>query len=137
VQPLRNQLQLPAPHRLRLLPPYNRSRELLESRSAKPAARTPVRVDQVVDQVIEREHALMNYLKDRKPLVETYLQNLTPDTKLGAAPQRRSLFPRAPRSWRVGRSRDYLSEQPHFQDMLMGGFTRLFRIQYQPIGSPG
>jgi hypothetical protein len=101
---------------------------------AKPAARTPVSVDQVVDQVIEREHALMNYLKDRKPLVETYLQNLTPDTKLGAAPKEDHYFlARLDLGESVDR-RDYLSKQPHFQDMLMGGFTRLFRIQYQPIG---
>jgi hypothetical protein len=101
---------------------------------AKPAARTPVSVDQVVDQVIEREHALMNYLKDRRPLVETYLQNLTPDTKLGSAPKEDHYFlARLDLSDSVDRH-DYLSKQPHFQDMLMGGFTRLFRIQYQPIG---
>jgi hypothetical protein len=101
---------------------------------AKPAPRAPVSVDQVVDQVIEREHALMNYLKDRKPLVETYLQNLTPDTKLGAAPKEDHYFlARLDLGESVDR-RDYLSRQPHFQDMLMGGFTRLFRIQYQPIG---
>jgi hypothetical protein len=93
-----------------------------------------VSVDQVVDQVIEREHALMNYLKDRKPLVETYLQNLTPDTKLGAAPKEDHYFlARLDLGESVDR-RDYLSKQPHFQDMLMGGFSRLFRIQYQPIG---
>jgi hypothetical protein len=101
---------------------------------AKPAPRTPVSVDQVVDQVIEREHALMNYLKDRKPLVETYLQNLTPDSKLGAAPKEDHYFlARLDLGESVDR-RDYLSKQPHFQDMLMGGFSRLFRIQYQPIG---
>jgi hypothetical protein len=101
---------------------------------AKPAPRTPVSVDQVVDQVIEREHALMNYLKDRKPLVETYLQNLTPDPKLGAAPKGDHYFlARLDLGESVDR-RDYLSKQPHFQDMLMGGFSRLFRIQYQPIG---
>src|SRR5215510_16330191 len=49
--------------------------------------RTPASVDQVVDQIIEREHALMAYLKNRTPLVETYLQNLTPDQKLGAVPK--------------------------------------------------
>jgi hypothetical protein len=101
---------------------------------AKPAPRTPVSVDQVVDQVIEREHALMNYLKDRKPLVETYLQNLTPDPKLGSAPKEDHYFlARLDLGESVDR-RDYLSKQPHFQDMLMGGFSRLFRIQYQPIG---
>src|SRR5947199_1722490 len=101
---------------------------------AKPAARTPVSADQVIDQIIEREHALMGYLKDRKPLVETYLQNLTPDPKLGSAPKEDHYFlARLDLGESVDR-RDYLSKQPHFQDMLMGGFSRLFRIQYQPIG---
>lgn len=101
---------------------------------AKPAARAPVSADQVIDQIIEREHALMGYLKDRKPLVETYLQNLTPDPKLGAAPKEDHYFlARLDLGESVDR-RDYLAKQPHFQDMLMGGFSRLFRIQYQPIG---
>lgn len=101
---------------------------------AKPAPRTPVSADQIVDEIIEREHALMAFLKDRKPLVETYLQNLTPDPKLGAAPKEDHYFlARLDLGDSVDR-RDYLARQTHFQDMLMGGFTRLFRIQYQPIG---
>ena len=46
---------------------------------SQPGPKTPVSVDQVVDQIIEREHALITFLKNRTPLVETYLQNLTPD----------------------------------------------------------
>ena len=49
-------------------------------------------MDQVVDQIIEREHALIQFLKNRTPLVETYLQNLTPDTKLGAVPKEDHYF---------------------------------------------
>src|SRR5215469_16034523 len=51
------------------------------------AARAPVSMDEVVDRILEREHALMNFLKDRQPLVETYLQNLAPDSKVGAVPK--------------------------------------------------
>lgn len=101
---------------------------------AQPAARTPVSVDQVIDQIIEREHALMNFLKDRQPLVETYLQNLAPDTKLGAAPKEDHYFlGRLDMGDTVDR-RDYLAKQASFQHALMGGVTHLFRIQYQPIG---
>jgi len=46
-------------------------------------SKTPVSIDQVVDAIIEREHALIQFLKNRTPLVETYLQNLQPDGKLG------------------------------------------------------
>jgi len=35
-------------------------------------------LDQVVDRSIEREHALIQLLQERTPLVETYLQDLRP-----------------------------------------------------------
>jgi hypothetical protein len=95
--------------------------------------RTPVSVDQVVDAVIEREHALIQFLHNRTPLVETYLQNLQPDTKMGAIPKEDHYF--------LGRldladidRRDYLTKESSFQRTLMGGVTKLFRIQYQPMG---
>jgi hypothetical protein len=98
------------------------------------APKTPVSVDQVVDQIIEREHALINFLKNRTPLVETYLQNLTPDTKLGAAPKEDHYFlGRLDMGESIDR-RDYLTKQASFQKSLMGGVTKLFRIQYQPMG---
>lgn len=100
---------------------------------APQTARTPVSVDQVVDAIIEREHALIQFLHDRTPLVETYLQNLQPDTKLGAIPKEDHYF--------LGRldlsdvdRRDYLTKETSFQRTLMGGVTKLFRIQYQPMG---
>jgi len=100
---------------------------------APQAPRTPVSVDQVVDAIIEREHALIQFLHDRTPLVETYLQNLQPDTKLGAVPKEDHYF--------LGRldladidRRDYLTKEASFQRTLMGGVTKLFRIQYQPMG---
>src|SRR2546427_10862267 len=40
-------------------------------------------MDQVVDRAVEREHALMEMLKTRTPIVETYLQNLKFDPKAG------------------------------------------------------
>src|SRR5215472_14464443 len=51
------------------------------------AAKAPVSVDQIVDQIIEREHALIQFLKNRTPVIETYLQDLTADAKLGAVPK--------------------------------------------------
>jgi hypothetical protein len=101
---------------------------------SQPAPKTPVSVDQVVDQIIEREHALITFLKNRTPLVETYLQNLTPDTKLGATPKEDHYFlGRLDMGESIDR-RDYLTKQASFQKSLMGGVTKLFRIQYQPMG---
>src|SRR5258708_97757 len=100
---------------------------------APQSPKTPVSVDQVVDAIIEREHALIQFLKNRTPLVETYLQNLTPDAKLGAVPKADHYF--------IGRldladtdRRDYLSKETSFEKTLMGGVTKLFRVQYQPMG---
>jgi hypothetical protein len=96
--------------------------------------RTPVSIDQVVDQIIEREHGLMTFLKNRTPLVETYLQNLAPDQKMGAVPKEDHYFlGRLDMSDIIDR-RDYLAKQTSFQQSLMGGVTKLFRIQYQPMG---
>jgi len=96
--------------------------------------RTPVSIDQVVDQIIEREHALMAFLKNRTPLVETYLQNLTPDQKLGAIPKEDHYFLGRLDMADIVDRRDYLAKQMSFQQTLMGGVTKLFRIQYQPMG---
>ena len=96
--------------------------------------KSPVSIDQVVDQLIEREHALIAFLKNRTPLVETYLQNLQPDVKLGSAPKEDHYFlGRLDMAESIDR-RDYLSKQASFQKSLMGGVTKLFRIQYQPMG---
>jgi Peptidase family M48 len=97
-------------------------------------ARTPVSIDQVVDQIIEREHALMTFLKNRTPLVETYLQNLTPDQKLGAVPREDHYFLGRLDMADIVDRRDYLAKQMSLQQNLMGGVTKLFRIQYQPMG---
>jgi hypothetical protein len=97
-------------------------------------ARTPVSADQVVDQIIEREHALITFLSDRKPIVETYLQNLTPDTKLGAIPKEDHYFLGRLDMGESIERRDFLASQASLQKSLLGGVTKLFRIQYQPLG---
>jgi peptidase M48-like protein len=94
----------------------------------------PSTMDQVVDRAVEREHALMEMLKTRTPIVETYLQNLKFDRQLGPAPVQDHYF--------LGRMdlgesldrRDYLSKDTSFESHLLGGFTRLFKFQYKPVG---
>jgi hypothetical protein len=91
-------------------------------------------MDWVVDRAVEREHALMEMLKTRTPLVETYLQNLKFDPQVGPAPVQDHYF--------LGRMdlgesldrRDYLSKDTSFESRLLGGFTRLFKFQYKPMG---
>jgi hypothetical protein len=101
---------------------------------SRPAANAPLTTDQVVDQIVEREHALIAFLKGHTPLVETYLQNLTPDSKLGAVPKEDHYFlGRLDLADTIDR-RDYLTKDASLQRSLMGGVTKLFRIQYQPMG---
>jgi Peptidase family M48 len=91
-------------------------------------------MDDVVNRAILREHALMDMLKTRTPLVETYLQNLKPDDKLGAVPSADHYF--------LGRMdlgegidrRDYLSKDESLEKSLMGGVSKLFKFQYEPMG---
>ncbi|PYX00664.1 MAG: hypothetical protein DMG89_03755 [Acidobacteria bacterium] len=94
----------------------------------------PVNMDQVVDRVIERERALMDMLKTRTPLVETYLQNLKLDPNMGPSPaQDHYFFGRMDLGETVDR-RDYLSKDGSFQGHLLGGVTKLFKFEYRPMG---
>ena len=91
-------------------------------------------MDQVVDRAVEREHALMEMLKTRTPIVETYLQNLKFDRQVGPAPAQDHYFlGRMDLGENVDR-RDYLSKDTSFESRLLGGFTRLFKFQYKPMG---
>jgi len=94
----------------------------------------PTTMDQVVDRAIQREHALMEMLKTRTPLVETYLQNLKPDPKLGPVPSEDHYFlGRLDLGQSVDR-RDYLSKDESFEKNLLGGVTKMFKFEYKPMG---
>lgn len=101
---------------------------------AQQTARTPASADQVIDQMIKREHALITYLATRKPIVETYLQNLVPDAKLGAVPKEDHYFLGRLDMAETIERRDFLASQASLQKSLLGGVTKLFRIQYEPMG---
>jgi hypothetical protein len=107
--------------------------------SAQPAAAAtipaPTTMDQVVSLFIEREHGLIKMLASRTPVVETYLQNLTADPVLGAVPSEDHYFlGRMDMGATVDR-KDYLKEQEKsMQQRLLGGFQKLYKVQYQPLG---
>jgi hypothetical protein len=91
-------------------------------------------MDQVVNLAIQREHALMSLLRSRTPLVETYLQNLQRDPQFGAVPKDdRYFLGRLDLAASVER-RDYLSKEESFEKSLLGGFTKLFKLEYNPMG---
>ncbi len=107
--------------------------------AASPAAQAqPVTMDQVVDRVVEREKALIKLLAPRTPLVETYLQNLQQDPQLGPIPQDdRYFLGRMDLSDSIDRS-DFLKDEKGkdegMERRLLGGFTKAFKFQYQPLG---
>jgi hypothetical protein len=96
----------------------------------------PVTMDQVVDRFIEREKGLIKMLSARTPVVETYLQNLTQDTLLGPVPKDdRYFLGRMDLTDSIDRN-DYLKgdKDDGMQKRLLGGFTKMFKFQYQPLG---
>jgi hypothetical protein len=104
-----------------------------EPPSVQPA---PVTMDQVVNLFILREHGLMKMLAKRTPVVETYLQNLSSDPQLGPVPSDDHYFlGRLDMGETVDR-KDYLKddEKEGMQARLLGGFHKLYRVEYQPVG---
>ncbi len=95
----------------------------------------PTTMDQVVNLFIEREHGLIKMLSNRTPVVETYLQNLTADPQLGPVPSGDHYFlGRLDMGESVDR-KDYLKEEEKsMQSRLLGGFQKLYKVQYQPMG---
>ncbi|MFZ0135854.1 MAG: M48 family metalloprotease [Candidatus Sulfotelmatobacter sp.] len=100
----------------------------------------PTTMDQVVDRFIEREHDLMKALSNRTPVVETYLQDLTADPQLGPVPSGDHYFlGRMDMGVQVDR-KDYLKDQDKSTGMqgmetrLLGGFHKLYKVQYEPTG---
>jgi hypothetical protein len=99
------------------------------------AAPAPTTMDQVVNLFIEREHGLIKVLSTRTPVVETYLQNLVADPQLGPVPSEDHYFLGRMDMGETVDRKDYLKEQEtSMQSRLLGGFQKLYKVQYQPLG---
>src|SRR3984957_8602631 len=100
-----------------------------------PPTVAPTTMDQVVSLFIEREHGLIKVLASRTPVVETYLQNLTNDPQLGPIPSEDHYFlGRLDMGETVDR-KDYLKEESQgMEARLLGGFHKLYKVEYQPTG---
>ena len=100
-----------------------------------PPVAAPTTMDQVVTLFIEHEHGLIKALSNRTPVVETYLQNLSPDPQLGPVPSEDHYFlGRLDMGESIDR-KDYLKEEDKsMQSRLLGGFQKLYKVEYQPMG---
>ena len=125
--------QPPAPDTTQTAQPSQQGTPSTATQSA--AAPAPTTMDQVVNLFIEREHALIQILSKRTPVVETYLQNLAADPQLGPVPSADHYFLGRMDMGETVDRKDYLKEETtSMQTRLMGGFQKLFKVQYQPLG---
>ena len=100
--------------------------------AVKPAA--PTSIDQVIDRIIAREIALMDKLKDRTPIVETYLQNVKADPNEGPIPDNDRYFLGHMDLTQDLEHRSYLKDDEGIRHRLLGGFEKLYTVQYKPLG---
>jgi hypothetical protein len=127
-QPAATQAAQPAPAAAQAAP-------VAEPAAAPAPVAAPTTMDQVVNLAIEREHGLIKMLSTRTPVVETYLQNLTADAQLGPVPSGDHYFLGRMDMGETVDRKDYLKEEEKgMQERLMGGFQKLFKVQYQPLG---
>ena len=98
------------------------------------AAAPPATMDQVVDRFIAREKGLVELLKDRTPVVETYLQNVKADSDLGLVPTGDKYFLGHMDLGEDIGNRTYLKDSASIQKHLLGGVNKLFTVQYKPLG---
>ncbi len=62
-----------------------------------PGRRLTAAQSALVDKAVLREREVVRVVKERAPLVETYIQNMRPDTVLLQVPESRSALPRSRR----------------------------------------
>ncbi len=99
------------------------------------AADQQATLDQVIGRIVNREQAVVASLKQYTPLVETYIQNMKPDDKLGEVPAGDNYFlGRADLASGIElRSLSEKTGTPHkFLGGLKGWFS--FSLQYLPRG---
>jgi peptidase M48-like protein len=98
------------------------------------SAALPTEMDQAVDRLIKREHALMELLNTRTPIVETYLQDLKFDPQVGPVPVQDHYFLGRMDLGETVDRREYLSKDSSFEKHLLGGFNKLYKLEYKPMG---
>ena len=99
-----------------------------------PVTASRLTMNEVVDRAIARERALMQMLKTRTPLIETYLQDVRFDREVGPVPMQDHYFLGRMEFGDTVDRRDYLPRRGGLQRILLGGFNRVYKIEYNPLG---
>jgi Peptidase family M48 len=89
--------------------------------------------DRTVDRVVEQENAFIKTMRYFSPLVETYIQNMKPDSELGAVPISDDYF-----LGKLDLSRGGVNERSFVKQARMSGWldklTGVYQLHYMPLG---
>jgi hypothetical protein len=96
-------------------------------------AQQPTTVSEVIDKIVRQEQVEVQLLRQYSPLVETYIQNIRADKKLGAAPDGDKYF--------LGRAElakgvelEPLEREAGMKRKVFGGWANLFSTEFVPRG---
>lgn len=111
-------------------PPPSVSSAEAENGAASATARS---FDEVVDRMIEREHGLLAEIRNLRPMVETYLQNLKIAPDGNAIPMKDEYF-LGRLDMSAGPEDVSFVGQPGFGRGRLSKLTGIFALRFQPLG---
>jgi hypothetical protein len=89
--------------------------------------------DQILDRVVEREHAFVAQMRHLHPLVETYIQDMKTDKELGEVPMNDHYF-LGRLNLTNGPADDSFMAQPGFKSRFLGKLTSFYSMKFLPLG---
>jgi hypothetical protein len=89
--------------------------------------------DQILDRVVEREHAFVAQMRHLHPLVETYIQDMRTDKELGEVPISDHYF-LGRLNLTNGPADDSFMAQPGFKSRFLGKLTSFYSMKFLPLG---
>ena len=89
--------------------------------------------DQILDRVVEREHAFVAQMRHLHPLVETYIQDMKTDKELGEVPISDHYF-LGRLNLTNGPADDSFMAQPGFKSRVLGKLTSFYSMKFLPLG---
>jgi peptidase M48-like protein len=87
----------------------------------------------VLDRIVEREHAFVAQMRRLHPLVETYIQNMKNDKELGEVPVSDHYF-LGRLDLSNGTADDSFMGQPGFKSRFVSKLTSLYSMKFLPLG---
>jgi len=103
------------------------------AQTAPTADPSAVKAQEVLDRMFARERQLVSSMKQYKPMIETYIQNLMADTEVGFAPKSDQYF-LGKLDVSNGVSQQSLLPQPGFAQAMKSSLTQFFSVRYLPNG---